>query len=203
MKDFRSAKVAFVGLAFTLLAQGAHATLIVSVSEVGSDVVLTQTGSLDFSGGSIEDFDQVQFHRQIAGTAPGTTAFNSFTTLSRFVRFFGEATPDAGAFTVGNTQNISGSIADTAGLLTLSGDLFVYMPRSSSSGSAISTGYTILSQSFASLGLTDGQTAMWNLANGDSVTWTVGPQAVPEPSTLALLGLGIAGLGFARRRRKH
>lgn len=33
----------------------------------------------------------------------------------------------------------------------------------------------------------------------DSVTLI--PSAVPEPATLALLGLGIAGIGFARRRR--
>ena len=47
--------------------------------------------------------------------------------------------------------------------------------------------------------LTGGQIT-WN--NAVAVTWIDTNAAIPEPATLAIIGLGLASLGWARRRRK-
>jgi len=42
----------------------------------------------------------------------------------------------------------------------------------------------------------------WNDASSSAMTFYVVEYSVPEPGTLALLGLGLVGIGLARRRKK-
>ena len=121
------------------------------------------------------------------------------------------------ALDVGNYASMSGPTSFGSGGLgiassgsggfVLIGDLGeLLLPSGYVSGTALSGSMTYSGQTLASLGVTPG-TYTWTWGSGadaDFVELQVlgGTQAVPEPSALALLAAGAAGLAWARRRRR-
>ena len=91
----------------------------------------------------------------------------------------------------------------------LSGNILRYMIDSLTPVTVPTTAsYSLTSTSFVASGTTtsisllfetDSGTGTWRI---DDVSVTGASSAVPEPTALALMGLGLAGIGFARKKKQ-
>ena len=193
------------GLIGTLgLASSAQGAVVIEITESGSDLLITTSGSLDTSGLSGDDptfVDPVIFvNDNIAGvllwsfgvgdqtyySGPGD-GFDTSSFSNTFSSGFG---PGAATLVSGGADfGFSTSLAD------------LWTPAGYVSGSTVSQVLRVTGESFASLGINDGEFAefSWTSAGGgDSIRMQAG--AVPEPSSSLLVGLG--GLALILRRRR-
>lgn len=164
--------------------------IIVTATETGGDVVFSGGGSADLTGLSYSTTTNVT-----SGAIPDGPVFymNAGSNVDVFTGLSGPS--DFG------TNNILAASSSSGDVFGLSSSTSILLPDNYVSGAILSAAMTFNGQTFASMGLTPG-TYVWSWGAGgagnDSLTLQIGDADVPEPAMIALMGLGLAGIGYQR-----
>lgn len=179
---------------FSFVAASAQAAITITIEEVGSDVVVTGSGTIDLAGLTFDE-DVISS----AGIVSGFGIINVGSSADQDVTVY-DGVSGLAPFGSGAAPTIpdSGS-GDIFGFAALNGGQLA-VPLGYVSGSPLSATSTYTGATISSLELTPGiYNATWGSgSNADLISMTI----VPEPGTYAAL-LGLAALGVvAYRRRK-
>ena len=175
----------------------AHGALILSMQEMGGDVVVSGSGTVNLS-------DLVFFADRAARALIGSALFlgadpSALVDVDLYDGLSGPTT-----FRSDNTFSIEAS-SGTGDRFGVFPEFLLIVPDGYVSGAALNATSVYAGATFATLGVTPG-TYVWTWGTGataDSLTLQIGPAAVPEPVTLSLLGVGVAGLAVRHWRRRH
>jgi hypothetical protein len=184
---------------YGLSAPPAQAAFVVDLTQQGANVVASGSGAFDLTG--------LSFIRSLFNAAfiwpdsaliytgppfpPGSEVdiYTGITTGPTSFGSGGESFPSSGS---GDLVGIENGVFGHA----------LFVPTGYVSDSPLSDTSTYDNQTFSGLGVTPG-TYKWTWGSGadaDSFTLQIGPAAVPEPSTWAMMLLGFVGLGYAGYR---
>ena len=193
-------QVALVISAFALVfcCASADAGVIIDVTQVGGNVVFSTNGSLNLTGATSAGADGSYGLGFIPGgsnwyIASGSgTAVDSYA-LSSFAGAFGTSTSYFSSPSSSSGDNFfiwgdSGALAQ------------VGVPAGYVSGSSINSGMVFNGATIVGFTMIPG-TYLYTLPN-DAITLNIGAAAVPEPGTLSLIGLGLAGFAAIVRRKR-
>lgn len=208
MKKFKTTTIAALALCGALGAAGtAQAGLVVTINESGSNLVMSYgAGTLDTTG--LTNFGNFNGCGSLF-TGLGVLIGGGADDLCSGFRGNIAVTQSSG-WTLGSGQAAWSSIVGAGGLIASTnyggGGPSIFIGNDQGAPivglNAISgVSGTVNGASFASTGLTAGQFIEFSWGTDSLRFTTVAANAVPEPTTLALVGLALAGVGLARRRR--
>jgi hypothetical protein len=174
-----------------------QAAVLINVAQVGSDVVFTSSGTLDLSGAQ---FLNSYLYWDTGITPGGNYWYYAQGTGFNVVNGY-RLSSSAGPFGTNTSYSrpTTNTVTNFGIVNNLSGGPQLIISSTFESGSSVSGGMTFSGQTFTTLGLTPG-TYDYSLPN-DKVTLIIAGQSVPVPATIALLGLGLVGIGAARRKQ--
>jgi VPDSG-CTERM motif len=169
---------------------------MVTLQEVGSNVVATGSGAIDLTGLSFRNTGMGGLASIAPSSAQITTGPTSGTADIYFGMISGPTSFGSGGFIFAS----SGS-GDAVG--KVEGDVlndFLIVPQAYVSGNALSDSSTYNNATFASLGVTPG-TYVWTWGTGANQNFTLQIAGVPDGgSTVSLLGCALLGLAALRRK---
>jgi hypothetical protein len=191
-----------VALLLTTVAQPAAAAIVMTANEIGNDVVFSYSGTLDLAGMSVNDNNtSINTSRVWAQSnlVQWRTAANriSFRYLNAF-----SSRPQ----TLGSGPLTNADTSSATGLFGVSGSN-LYLDDTLTASDWLNTtqsgSMTFQNNTLAGLGIAEG-TYTWVLSGTAADTITL--NAVPEPSSLALFGVGgvvFACVAYRRRAGKQ
>jgi hypothetical protein len=179
-----------------LSAPSAQAGYIVTLEQVGSNVVANGSGPIDLTGLSFE-FSNPGVAEIVPMFANISTGPASGQPIVFYTGFTGPTSFGSGRQTFANSG--SGDLVGIVGDTNL-----LAVPHGYVSGTSLTDSSTYNNQTFATLGVVPGTYEWtWGSVTNQNFTLIISTAVVPEPGSLALLGAGLAGFVFLRRRRQN
>jgi hypothetical protein len=174
----------------------AQAGYIVTLNEVGSDVVATGSGAIDLTGLTFNFIHS----GMLAGIGPSSATITTGPTLGSADVYFGII---SGPTSFGSGQNTSASSGsgDAVGRVEAGPFDLILVPTGYVSGNALSDSSTYNNATFASLGVTPG-IYEWTWGTGANQNFTLAVTTVPDSgSTISLVVMALTWLfGVSRFR---